>query len=158
MSSECCDDSFCRSFCACVLCVTGGGSRRSNPMCETSKRYRTTEAPEGSATSSLNPPKRPFKKTATKSKEANLNLRTMPPKEFQALRGRNPYVNERAHLKNYDLFWSRQQAMIYHDVILDFKKAYVPVQWIDLPHLQRNREYFGEALTLIQQLGIDLPQ
>ena len=44
--------------------------------------------------------------------------------------------------------------MIYRDIIKHFKKMFVPVQWIDLAHLQRNPDYFGEALSLIDKLGI----
>ncbi|KAI4995688.1 hypothetical protein ZWY2020_037736 [Hordeum vulgare] len=44
--------------------------------------------------------------------------------------------------------------MIYRDISKHFKKMFVPVQWIDLAHLQRNPDYFGEALSLIDKLGI----
>jgi len=44
--------------------------------------------------------------------------------------------------------------MIYRDIIKHFKKMFVPVQWIDLAHLQRNPDYFGEALSLIDKLGL----
>ena len=53
-------------FGVCVLCVTDG-AHRSNPVRNTQpKQYRSSEAPEGSTTSSLNPKKRSFKKAATK--------------------------------------------------------------------------------------------
>ena len=136
----------------CVLCVTGR-ARRSNPPRDTQpKKYRTSEAPEGSATSGLNPKMRSFKKTAPKNK--GINVRTMPPKDFLLFRNRNHYLEDKAQIKNIEHVWSWDHCMIYHDMIKPFKKIFVPVQWIDLAHLQRNPDYFVEALSLIDKLGL----
>ena len=57
-------------------------------------------------------------------------------------------------IKDVDHVWAKDQCRIYRDVIAHFKKNYVSVQWIDLAHLQRNMDYFGDALSLIDKLGI----
>lgn len=142
--------SFCH-FRVLVLRVTGGGSRRSNPVRDTqSKRFRNSDGPKGS-----NPLKRNIKKTASKDKEANVDYDTMPLKEYVRRQKINSYVTERVQMRGCELFWSKQQALIYQDVVLTRQKIYVRVQWIDLNHLQRDPLYFGEALNMIQQLGIE---
>ena len=35
------------------------------------------------------------------------------------------------------------------------QNIYVPVQWIDMDHLKKNRAYFGEPLDLVEQFGIE---
>ena len=135
-----------------MFCVTGG-ARRSNPPRDTqSKHFRNPEAPEGSATSGLQPKKQAFKKTAHKDK--GLNVRTMPPKDFLRFRTQNHYLQERAVIKNVEHVWTRDHCRIYRDIINHFKNNFVPVQWIDLAHLQRNMDYFVDALSLIDKLGI----
>lgn len=130
-----------------------GGARRSNPARNTQpKQYHSSEALEGSATSSLNPKNRSFKKAATKNK--GINVRTMPPRDFLVFRTRNHYLEDKAQIKNIDHVWSRDHCMMYRDIIKPFKKIFVPVQWIDLAHLRRNPDYFGEALSLIEKLGL----
>ncbi|KAI5017259.1 hypothetical protein ZWY2020_037637 [Hordeum vulgare] len=78
----------------------------------------------------------------------------MPQAEFQIRRKRAPYVIDRVHLKDCELFWSKQQALIYEDVIETKKNIYVPVQWIDIDHLKKDPTYFGEPLDMVEQLGI----
>ena len=101
-----------------VLCVIGGGSgsnvRRSNPSRDTgSKRLRNQgEAPEGS-----NAPQRRTRTTATKNKEPSMGMDEIPLAEFVARRRINPYVNPRANFRGNDLFWAKQQNLIYLDVI-----------------------------------------
>jgi hypothetical protein len=40
-------------------------------------------------------------------------------------------------------------------VIKSKQNIYVPVQWIDMGHLKKDRAYFGEALDLVEQFGIE---
>ncbi|KAI4970754.1 hypothetical protein ZWY2020_001668 [Hordeum vulgare] len=133
--------------------MESGGARRSNPPRDTqSKQYRNQEAPEGSATSGLQPKKKSFKKAAHKDK--GVNVRTMPPKDFLRFRTKNHYLQEKAVIKDVEHVWATDHCRIYRDIIKNFKKSFVPVQWIDLAHLQRNPDYFGHALSLIDKLGI----
>ena len=98
-----------------AFCVSGGGSRRSNPSRDTgSKRLRNPqdEAPEGS-----NAPKRNVKTTASKQKEPAKGMDEISVTEYVERRKINPYVNPRAILRGTKLFWTKQQALIYLDVI-----------------------------------------
>ena len=105
-------------MCVFVSCVLGGGSgahaHRSNPNRDTgSKRLRNQdEAPEGS-----NAPQRRTKTTATKNKEPSMGMDEIPLAEFVTRRRINPYVNPRANFRGNDLFWTKQQNLIYLDVI-----------------------------------------
>ncbi|KAI4984176.1 hypothetical protein ZWY2020_046548 [Hordeum vulgare] len=131
----------------------GGSARRSNPPRDTaSKQFRNTEAPEGSATSGLPPKKKSFKKVAHKDKR--VNIRAMSPKEFLQFRTKNHYLQERETIEGVENVWVKDHCRIYRDVIGSFKKNYVSVQWIDLAHLQRHTDYFGDALALIDKMGL----
>ena len=141
-----------------VFCVLGGGSgapaRRSNPSRDTgSKRLRNQdEAPEGSSA-----PKRNVKSSASKYKEPAKGMDEIPLSEFIPRRQINPYVNARAIFRGNDLFWTKQQNLIYLDVIKAKQNTYVDVKWIDMNHMRKDkyREYFGEALDLVEQFGIE---
>ena len=98
-----------------AFCVSGGGSRRSNPSRDTgSKRLRNPqdEAPEGS-----NAPKRNVKTTASKYKEPSKGMDEIPLAEFVSQRKINPYANPHANFRGNELFWTKQQNLIYLDVI-----------------------------------------
>ena len=104
-----------RVFCVCVLGGSSGApARHSNPSRDTgSKRLcNQDEAPEGS-----NAPQRRTKTTATKNKESSKGMDELPLAEFAAQRKINPYVNPRANFRGNDLFWTKQQNLIYLDVI-----------------------------------------
>ena len=140
-----------------VVCVLGGGSgapaRRSNPPRDTgSKRMRNTEEADGS-----NAPQRRTKTTASKEKEPAKGMDEIPLAEFIARRKVNPYGNPRANFRGNDLFWTKQQNLIYLDVIKAKQNIYVDVHWIDMNHMRRDkyRDYFGEALDLVEQFGIE---
>ena len=66
-------------------------------------------------------------------------------------------MNARAILRGTELFWTKQQALIYLDVIKNKQNTYVDVKWIDMNHLRKDkfRDYFGEALDLVEQFGIE---
>ena len=53
------------------------------------------------------------------------------------------------------MFWTKQQNLIYLDVIKAKQNIYVPVEWIDMEHLRKNQAYFGEPLDLVEQFGIE---
>ena len=55
------------------------------------------------------------------------------------------------------MFWTKQQNLIYLDVIKAKQNIYVDVHWIDMNHMRqdRHRGYFGEALDLVEQFGIE---
>lgn len=64
-------------------------------------------------------------------------------------------MNPLENAKGNELFWTKQQNLIYIDVIKSKHNIYVPMQWIDMNHLRKDRAYFGEALDLVEQFGID---
>ena len=122
-----CIDHFCVSCVFCV-CVSGGGSRHSNPSRDTSsKRLRNPgEAPEGSTA-----PKRHVKTSASKHKEPTKGMDEIPQSEFVCLRKLHPYVNPRAIVRGCELFWNKQQTLTYLDVIKNKQNTYVDVKWIE---------------------------
>ena len=77
--------------------------------------------------------------------------------EFIPRRQINPYVNARAIFRGNDLSWTKQRTLIYLDVIKAKQNTYVDVKWIDMNHMRqdKHREYFGEALDLVEQFGIE---
>ena len=137
------------------FCVSGGGSRRSNPSRDTgSKRLRNPqdEAPEGS-----NAPKRNVKTTASKQKEPAKGMDEISVTEYVERRRVNPYVTPRAVLRGTEMFWNKQQVLIYLDVIKSKQNTFVEVKWIDMHHMRKDkfRDYFGEALDLVEQFAIE---
>ena len=138
-----------------ALCVSGGGSRRSNPSRDTgSKRLRNPqdEAPEGS-----NAPKRNVKTTASKQKEPAKGMDEIFVTEYVERRRVNPYVTPRAVLRGTEMFWNKQQVLIYLDVIKSKQNTFVDVKWIDMHHMRKDKfhDYFGEALDLVEQFAIE---
>ena len=118
-----------------------------------SKRLRNQdEVPKGS-----NAPKRNVKTTASKYKEPSKGMDGIPFTEFVSRRKINPYVNPRANFRGNELFWTKQQNLIYLDVIKDKQNTYVDVHWIDMNHMRedKHRAYFGEALDLVEQFAIE---
>ena len=86
-----------------------------------------------------------------------MGMDEMPLAEFVTRRKINPYVNPRANFRGNDLFWTKQQNLIYLDVIKAKQNIYVDVHWIDMNHMRqdKHRDYFGEALDLVEQFGIE---
>ena len=86
-----------------------------------------------------------------------MGMDVMPQAEFIIRRKLNPYVNPRASTRGNELFWNKQQNLIYMDVIKAKQNHYVEVHWIDMIHMrqERHRGYFGEALDLVEQFGIE---
>lgn len=140
------------------MCVIGGGSGsnvcRSNPVCDTGSKHlrNLDEAPVGS-----NAPQRRTKTTATKNKKPSMGMDEIPLAEFVTRRKINPYVNPRANFRGNDLFRTKQQNLFYLDVIKAKQNIYVDVHWIDMNHMRqdKHRGYFGEALDLVEQFGIE---
>ena len=96
------------------VCVSGGGSRRSNPSRDTSsKRLRNPgDVPEGSSASERN-----VKHSASKHKEPAKGMDEISQSEYVHLRQLHPYVNPRSSVKGCELFWNKQQTLVYLDVI-----------------------------------------
>ena len=86
-----------------------------------------------------------------------MGMDEIPLAEFVTRRNINPYVNPRANFRGNDLFWTKQQNLIYLDVIKSKQNIYVDVHWIDMNHMRqdKHRDYFGEALDLVEQFGIE---
>ena len=146
---------------ALFLCLAPGDDhseqqgRRINPGRATSKRYRTsepagisssTQPPPASASASVPPPPQKSKRFANKPKGKTVTKMTN--KEFWEKRHRNPYeVDQEPTLVNR-LFWNRFQFAIYFDVIKAKKNLYVDVRSIDTDAMEKDPEYFGEALQM----------
>lgn len=66
-------------------------------------------------------------------------------------------MSPRANFRGNDLFWTKQQNLIYLDVIKAKQNIYVDVHWIDMNHMREAKhcDYFGEALDLVEQFGIE---
>ena len=78
----------------------------------------------------------------------------MTNKEFWEKRRRNPYaVDQEPTLVNRP-FWNRFQFAIYFDVIKAKKNLFVDVRSIDTDAMEKDPEYFGEALQMCTQLNI----
>ena len=113
---------------------------------------RNTEEAEGS-----NAPQRRTKTTATKEKEPTKGMDEIPLAEFISRRKINLYGNPRANFRGNDLFWTKQRNLIYLDVSKAKQNIHVEVKWINMHHMRKeaHREYFGEALDLVEQFGIE---
>ena len=87
-----------------------------NPSRDTGSKWlrNKDEAAQGS-----NASQRRTKHTATKQKEPVMGMDEVPLAEFFVRRKINPYVNPRANFRGNDLFWTKQQNLIYLDVIKD---------------------------------------
>ena len=82
-----------------------------------------------------------------------MGMDEMPLVEFVTQRKINPYVHPRANFRGNGLFWTKQQNLIYLDVIKAKQNLYVDVDWIDMHHMRedKHRHYFGEAWDLVEQ-------
>ena len=86
-----------------------------------------------------------------------MGMDEMPQAKFIIRRKLDPYVNPQANYRGNDLFWTKQQNLIYLDVIKAKQNIYVEVHWIDMHHMRdaKHRDYFGEALDLVEQFAIE---
>ena len=66
-----------------------------------------------------------------------MGMDEMPLAEFVSRRKINPYVTPRANLRGNELFWTKQQNLIYLDVIKAKRNIYVVVDWIDMHHMRK---------------------
>ena len=150
-----------------LVCLVPGGdlleqhARHVNPGSATSKRHRTSESAGGSsstqpppagATSSAPPPPQQSKRSANKPKGKTVT--EMTAKEFWAKRRCNPYEEDQDRTLVNRPFWNRFQFSIYFDVIKAKKNLYVDVCSIDMDAMEKDPEYFGEALQMCTQLNI----
>ena len=142
----------CFSLALC-LWVPGDGSsahqaRRKNPDHHGgSNRYRTSdEAPA----SSSGLPKKHVKRTASKQKEKSTPPDEMSGKEFSAFRMWNPYPCAQDDAIVGHPFWTKEQSLIYMDILKAKKNLFVNVKSIDVTHMEKDPAYFGEALALCQ--------
>ena len=91
-----------------------------------------TKAAEGS-----NAPQRKTKTTATKEKEPTMAMDEIPLAKFFSRRKINPYGNPHANFLGNELFWTKQQNLIYLDVIKAKQNTYVEVKWINMNHMRK---------------------
>ena len=117
---------------------------RVNPGRSTSKRYRTSET--AGASSSSHPPSQLKKKPTNKPKPRGNTLTEVTAKEFWERRRRNPYAEDQEPTLVNRSFWKRFQFSIYFDVIKAKRNLYVDVCSIDTDAMEKDPEYFGEAL------------
>jgi hypothetical protein len=69
-------------------------------------------------------------------------------KEYWAYRERNPYTHPQEAALQGRPFWNRDQASVYHEVIMNKKNSYVVTKSINIEHMQKDLKYFGDALAL----------
>ena len=69
-------------------------------------------------------------------------------KEFWERRRRNPYAGDQEPNFVNRPFWNRFQFAIYFDVIKAKKNLFVSVRSIDTDAMEKDPEYFGEALQM----------
>ena len=72
----------------------------------------------------------------------------MTTKEFWAKCHRDPYEEDQDPALVNRPFWNRFQFAIYFDVIKAKKNLYVDVRSIDTDAIEKDPEYFGEALQM----------
>ena len=72
----------------------------------------------------------------------------MTAKEFWAKRRRNPYEEDQDPTLVNRPFWNRFQFAIFFDVIKAKKNHFVDVRSIDTDPMEKDPEYFGEALQM----------
>ena len=120
--------------------------RRVNPGRSTSKRYRTSET--AGASSSAQPPPQLQKKPANMPKPRGKTVTEMTSKEFWESRRCNPYVEDQEPTLVNRLFWNRFKFAIFFDVIKAKKNLYDDVRSIDTDTMEKDPEYFGEALQM----------
>ena len=134
-----------------VCSVPGDGpseqhARRVNPVRATSKRYRTSETT--TASSSVPPPPQMKKMSASKPKPGAKSVTEMSAEEFLEKCRRNPYeVAQEPALVNRP-FWNCFQYAIYFDMIKAKKNPFVDVRSIDVAFMEKDPDYFGEALHM----------
>ena len=68
-----------------------------------------------------------------------MGMDEMPLAEFISRRKINPYVHPRANFRGNDLLWTKQQNLIYLDVIKAKRNIYVDVHWIDMHHMREEK-------------------
>ena len=78
----------------------------------------------------------------------------MQAKKFWARHRRNPYEADQDPTLVNRSFWNRFQFAIYFDVIKAKKNLFVDVRSIDRYAMEKDPEYFGEALQMCSQLNI----
>src|SRR5215216_5926550 len=78
----------------------------------------------------------------------------MTAKEFWEKRRRDPYEQDQEPNLVNRPFWNRFQWAIDFDVIKAKKNLYVDVRSIDIAYMEKDPEYFGEALQMCSQLNI----
>ena len=61
-----------------------------------------------------------------------MGMDEIPLAEFISRRKINPYGNPRANFRGNDLFWTKQQNLIYLDVIKAKQNTHVEVKWINM--------------------------
>ena len=93
-----------------------------------------------------------MKRSASKPKGKTVT--EMTAKEFWVKRRRNPYEEDQDPTLVNRPFWNRFQFAIYFDVIKAKKNLYVDVRSIDTDAMEKDPEYFGEALQMCTQLNI----
>ena len=78
----------------------------------------------------------------------------MSGKEFSAFRMRNPYCHPQDEALVGRPFWTKEQSLIYVDILKAKKNLFVVVKSIDIDRMEKDHAYFGETFALCQQWGL----
>ena len=97
-----------------------------------------------------------MKRTTSKQKEKE---KYTPPdemttKEFEVFRVRNLYHRAQDEALVGCPFWTKDQSLIYLDILKAKKNLFVTVKSIDVSRMEKDTAYFGEALALSHQWGL----
>src|SRR3954465_10013595 len=74
--------------------------------------------------------------------------------EFHALRVVSPYGAARACARENSLFFTDFQERVFHEILMKDDKIVVPQKWIEMNHVRKNLNYFGEALDICTNIGL----
>ena len=100
------------------------------------------------------------KKKVVGNKSKNLTASEMSNKDYTSLRKRDPYAVDRENLTpqfrgNNPFFYTRFQEEWYNEILHRKPNDNVlELRYIDIPHMERKPEYFGEALSMCHEFGI----
>jgi len=140
------------------LLLTGGVSS-GGPRRRALKKAREHEAVD-EIEEELHGPSIPKKKIVKKPATKDLSASKMPEPQFLDTRKRDAYSTDRANLLpkyrgNDPYFHNVFQAQCYSEILhRKAEKNVVPQKWIDIDHMSRHPEYFGEAMAICQEFGL----
>src|SRR3954464_3310797 len=100
------------------------------------------------------PPRTGRRKSHSSGPSGSKKLSDIPEAEFLALRSDNPYVTARHESRDKSLFYTDFQERVYFEFLMTGEKIVVPQKWIEMNHVNKNLDYFSEALEICTNIGL----